>query len=61
MSDLSNAETDPSARLSSGETLAAELEQHGVVSVPSTSFEWGGYRYSNPGDAIAAAKRGARS
>jgi hypothetical protein len=60
MSDLSHAETDPSAR-SSGETLAAELEQHGVVSVPSTSFEWGGYRYSNPGDAIAAAKRGARS
>jgi hypothetical protein len=60
MSNLSHAETDPSTR-SSGETLAAELEQHGVVSVPSTSFEWGGYRYSNPGDAIAAAKRGARS
>ena len=60
MSDLSHTETDPSAR-SSGEMLAAELEQHGVVSVPSTSFEWGGYRYSNPGDAIAAAKRGARS
>ena len=39
---------------------AAELERYGVVSVQVTSYEWGGYRYSNAADALAAAKRGAR-
>jgi hypothetical protein len=39
--------------------LAAELARYGIASVPTTSFEWGGYRYSNARDAIAAAKRGA--
>ena len=42
------------------ESLAGELAQHGITSVPITFFDWGGYRYSNAGDAIAAAKRGAR-
>jgi len=40
--------------------LAAELAQHGITSVPITFFDWGGYRYSNARDAIAAAKRNAR-
>jgi hypothetical protein len=40
---------------------AALLKQYGVVTVPKTVYEWGGYRYSNPEDAIAAAKRGARA
>lgn len=38
---------------------AAELARHGIVSIPITVFEWGGYRYTHGRDAIAAAKRGA--
>lgn len=41
------------------EGLAGTLASLGIVAVPSTMFEWGGYRYSNAGDAIAAAKRAA--
>ena len=37
------------------------LSKLGIVSVPSTRFEWGGYRYTNAADAIAAAKRAAAS
>ena len=40
--------------------LAGILASLGIVAVPSTMFEWGGYRYSNASDAIAAAKRAAR-
>lgn len=46
----------PAERLDS-ETLAVDLAHHGIVSVTVTVFEWGGYRYTNAGDAIAAAKR----
>jgi hypothetical protein len=35
------------------------LAHFGIVSIPSTMYEWGGHRYSNASDAIAAAKRGA--
>jgi hypothetical protein len=35
------------------------LAKYGITAVPLTSYEWGGYRYSNAHDAIAAAKRGA--
>lgn len=38
----------------------SELERHGVERVPADVFLWGGFRYSNARDAIAAAKRGAR-
>lgn len=34
-----------------------ELEHYGIVPVTLTVFDWGGYRYSNVSDAIAAAKR----
>ena len=34
-----------------------ELERYGIVSVPQTIFLWGGYRYTNASDALAAAKR----
>ena len=34
------------------------LAQYGITSVTTTTFEWGGYRYTNAPDAIAAAKRG---
>ena len=34
------------------------LAQYGITSVLTTTYEWGGYRYTNAHDAIAAAKRG---
>ena len=36
---------------------AAELKRHGIETVPAAIYLWGGYRYSNAGDALAAAKR----
>lgn len=36
----------------------AELARLGIARVPTETFLWGGYRYSNARDAIAAAKRG---
>lgn len=41
----------------SGEELQLELERYGILPVQLTVFDWGGYRYTNPKDAIAAAKR----
>lgn len=35
----------------------AELERYGIVTVRMEVFEWGGYRYTNAHDAVAAAKR----
>jgi len=40
--------------------LQIELKRHGVVPVQLIMFDWGGYRYSNARDAIAAAKRRSR-
>jgi hypothetical protein len=37
-----------------------ELARLGIECVKSDSFRWGGYRYSNARDAIAAAKRGGK-
>ncbi len=34
-----------------------ELEKYGIVTVPLQVFLWGGYRYTNARDALAAAKR----
>jgi hypothetical protein len=39
----------------------AELERLGIERVPADVFLWGGYRYSNASDALAAAKRGAKA
>lgn len=36
----------------------AELERLGIVRVQTESFLWGGYRYGNARDALAAARRG---
>lgn len=36
----------------------AELARLGVKRVAVQTFHWGGFRYSNARDAIAAAKRG---
>lgn len=39
----------------------AELDLYGIEIVPAYVFVWGGYRYSNARDALAAAKRNAKS
>lgn len=41
----------------STEDLEHELQRYGIVPVQKTVFDWGGYRYTNASDAIAAAKR----
>jgi hypothetical protein len=38
----------------------AELDRYGIQCVPADMFLWGGYRYSNARDALAAAKRNAK-
>jgi hypothetical protein len=38
----------------------AELDRLGITRVPADVFLWGGYRYSNARDALAAAKRQAK-
>ena len=35
-----------------------ELAKYGIVTIPLEVFEWGGYRYTNARDALAAARRG---
>ena len=39
----------------------SELARYGIERVPADVFLWGGYRYSNARDAVAAAKRGAKA
>ncbi len=41
--------------------LQSELKKYGITPVQLTVFDWGGYRYTNSRDAIAAAKRAATS
>jgi hypothetical protein len=36
----------------------AELQRYGIITVPAEVFLWGGYRYTNARDALAAARRG---
>jgi hypothetical protein len=38
----------------------AELDRYGIQRVPTDTYLWGGYRYSNARDALAAAKRSAK-
>jgi hypothetical protein len=37
------------------------MTRYGIVPVHLIVFDWGGYRYSNLNDAIAAAKRSTKS
>ena len=46
-----------SPKIPSPDDLQSELEKLGITPVQLTVFDWGGYRYSNARDAIAAAKR----
>ena len=53
-------QTSQEVRMSINERQAnneAELEKYGIVTVPAQTFLWGGYRYTNAHDALAAAKR----
>lgn len=47
--------------MAKGKYDQAELDRYGIERVPADVFLWGGYRYSNLSDAIAAAKRGAKA
>lgn len=49
-----------SARQADSPEVGAMLDRHGIAVILNKAYEWGGYRYSNPTDAIAAAKRGER-
>ena len=40
--------------------VCAELDRYDIAVVLRAVYEWGGYRYTNASDAIAAAKRGAK-
>ena len=40
--------------------VRTDLDRYDIAVVLSAIYEWGGYRYSNASDAIAAAKRAAR-
>jgi len=42
------------------EVSEAELARYGIERFPADVFLWGGYRYSNARDALAAAKRNAK-
>ena len=37
--------------------VRAELDRYDITVVLQAIYQWGGYRYTNPLDAIAAAKR----
>ena len=47
--------------MQSRDDLQAELKRYRITPVQLTVFDWGGYRYTNVRDAIAAAKRLAAS
>lgn len=40
--------------------IGALLDRYQIAVILNEAYEWSGYRYSIPTDAIAAAKRGAR-
>ncbi len=40
------------------ETALLQLDRYGIEVVPAKVYLWGGYRYTNARDALAAAKRG---
>ena len=46
------------AQQAAGPEISSMLDRYGIAVILNQAYEWGGYRYSNPADAIAAAKRG---
>ena len=61
VSRMENEGGPPAARRSTDSDREDELAALGITCVQTKTFEWGGYRYTNAHDAIAAAKRGASS
>ena len=55
-----DGESPSNAENSLAESARSQLEQYGIERVPADVFVWGGYRYTNASDAIAAAKRSER-
>lgn len=55
-----DGESPSNAENSLAESVPLQLEQYGIERVPADVFVWGGYRYTNASDAIAAAKRAER-
>ena len=43
------------------EAEQSQLDRYRIERVPADVFLWGGYRYSHARDALAAAKRGAKT
>ena len=41
-------------------SVCAEFERYDIAVVLQAIYQWGGYRYTNASDAIAAAKRGVK-
>jgi hypothetical protein len=54
--EATSAMSPEPSHISDGDTEEA-LRHYGIKAVPATSFEYGGYRYTNINDAIAQAKR----
>jgi hypothetical protein len=52
------AASQPSHALAGSPSTCAELDRYDIAVVLQAVYEWGGYRYTNASDAIAAAKRG---
>jgi hypothetical protein len=50
--------SQPPHALVGSPSMCAELDRCEVAVVLQAVYEWGGYRYTNASDAIAAAKRG---
>jgi len=48
----------PAAQKDTSADVEALLKRYGITTVPRPAYEWGGFRYTNAHDAIAAAKRG---
>lgn len=51
----------PIARGAPSAEVSAELDRFDIAVVLQAAYEWGGYRYSNASDAIAAARRSGTS
>jgi hypothetical protein len=56
--DIDHAQSEHKAAVQAPDQVPDTLlKEFGIVSRQQTSFEWGGFRYTNALDAIAAAKR----
>lgn len=56
-----HAQAPPESTAGMSQDERSELDRFGIERVQTESFLWGGYRYSNARDALAAAKRGQKA